>query len=210
MGGVTALGDVGTTPTPSHTHTMTIDEITTALRQITDQEFERIFDEIIIIRQERQARPQVEQAQAQLITELQESGKLDRPATVTVEEAQARPGQVPPWENPLTDHAKMYLAGAVVAHNERVWESRHPGLNHWEPGAHGVDERIWLDITDRVQPAEKPSEDTAGGVIPFAPDLPVQEGDIVEYQGARYRVLSAHTTASHWPPDQAHALFQRI
>lgn len=192
---------------------MTIDEITTALRQITDQEFERIFDEIILIRQERQARPQVEQAQVQLITELQDAGKLDKPNASTVEEATQTPATIPPWENPGTDHSRMYLHGAVVAHNERVWESRHPGLNHWEPGATGVDSFIWADITSIVKPpAETPSGTTQDGtpVIQFAPDLPVQPGDIVEYQGARYRVLSAHTTAAHWPPDQAHALFQRI
>ena len=102
------------------------------------------------------------------------------------------------------------LQGAVVTHNGKIWLSTYPGLNHWEPGAHGVDERIWLDITDQVHPTE-PEENTASpGAIPFGPGLPVQPGDIVEYEGAQYRVLSAHTTASHWPPSEADALFKRL
>lgn len=189
---------------------MTLDEIIEGVRALPDDAFHRLSDEMFVMRRERDARPQVEQAQAELVAELQEAGALEKPDAVTVEEAQTRPDQVPPWENPLTDHSRMYLHGAVVAHNERVWESRHPGLNHWEPGAHGVDELIWRDVTDLVRPVEQPSEDTAGGVIPFKPDVQVQEGDIVEYQGQRYRVLSAHTTAEHWPPDQAHALFQAL
>ncbi|CQD16008.1 hypothetical protein U2A4042630001 [Corynebacterium striatum] len=36
-----------------------------------------------------------------------------------------------------------------MRHNGRIVRSTHKGLNHWEPSAHGVDEHIWLDITDR-------------------------------------------------------------
>ena len=160
-------------------------------------------------RTRREAQPAVEQAQAEVVKELQDAGKLEKPDAATVKDAKAKPDAVPEWENPMTDHSKMYRANAVVAHNDRIWESRHPGLNHWEPGATGVDERIWADITNQVKGTE-PGNNTAGGVIPFAPGLPVQEGDIVEYGGHQYRVLSPHTTASHWPPDQAHSLFERL
>ena len=112
--------------------------------------------------------------------------------------------------NPLADHAAMYHAGDVITHAERFWQSKHANLNSWEPGAHGVDEQIWRDVTDLVRPAKKPSEDTAGGVRAFAPGIDVQEGDVLEYEGQRYRVLSAHTTQSHWPPNEAHALFQPL
>lgn len=189
---------------------MSLDEIIKGIRTLTDTDFNKLSDEMFIMRREREARDQVEAGQAELVAELQEAGKLEKPATATVEEATSNPDTVPAWENPLTDHARMYLQGAVVTHNGRIWQSTHPGLNHWEPGATGVDERIWADITDRVHPT-KPEENTASpGAIPFAPGLPVQPGDIVEFEGAQYRVLSAHTTASHWPPDQAHSLFQRL
>ena len=191
---------------------MSLDEIIEGIRTLTDADFNKLSDEMFIMRREREARTQVEAGQAELVAELQEAGKLEKPATATVEDATANPDTVPAWENPLTDHARMYLQGAVVTHNGRIWQSTHPGLNHWEPGAHGVDERIWADISDQVRPEtpSAPEENTAGGVIPFGPGLPVQPGDIVEYEGAQYRVLSAHTTASHWPPDQAHSLFQRL
>lgn len=189
---------------------MTLDEILDGIRALPDDDFHRLSDEMFVMRREREARPQVEQAQAELITELQEAGKLDRPKAYTLKQAIKDPEGTPAWENPLTDHAAMYHAGDTITHTGRFWQSQHAHLNSWEPGATGVDEQIWRDVTDLVRPVEQPSEDTAGGVIPFAPDLPVQEGDVVEYKGQRYRVLSAHTTASHWPPDQAHALFQRI
>lgn len=188
---------------------MTLNEITTAIRTLTDADFNKLSDEMFIMRREREARDQVEAGQAELVAELQKSGQLSRPATATMEEATEAPDTVPAWENPLTDHARMYHAGAVVTHNERVWQSTHAGLNHWEPGATGVDEHIWLDITHQVQPTE-PEEPTAGAVIPFGPGLPVKQGDVVEFEGERYKVLSDHTTASHWPPNEADALFQKL
>ena len=190
--------------------TMTLEEITAAIRQLDDQTFNALSDEMFTMREERRARPQVEQAQAELVSELQEAGKLEKPEATTVEEATTSPDKVPAWENPLTDHAKMYLQGAVVAHNQRVWQSTHPGLNSWEPGAHGVDENIWFDITNQVRPAA-PEENTASpGAIPFAPELPVEEGDLIEYEGVVYRVLSGHVTKSYWPPSESPSLFERV
>ena len=189
---------------------MTLDEIIEGVRALPDDAFHRLSDELFVMRRERDARPQVEQAQAELITELQEAGKLDRPRAYTLEQAIADPEGTPAWVNPLTDHALMYHAGDVITHTGRFWQSKHANLNSWEPGATGVDEQIWRDVTDLVRPVEKPSEDTAGGVRAFAPGIDVQEGDVLEYEGQRYRVLSAHTTQSHWPPNEAHALFQAL
>lgn len=187
-----------------------MDQLKTQIMGLPAEEWQDLLAWVVSTEKHRRdALPAVEAARADLVTELQDAGKLEKPDVATVEQAREQPDAVPAWENPLTDHARMYHSGAVVTHNERVWQSTHPGLNHWEPGAHGVDERIWADITDRVKGTE-PEENTAGAVIPFGPGLPVQEGDIIEYEGQRYRVLSAHTTASHWPPDQAHSLFQRL
>lgn len=188
----------------------TLEQAKQLCQTLTDKDLQSLKTWIILDETSRRAAlPQIEQAEARLITELQDAGKLDKPDTVTAEEAQAAPDKVPAWENPLTDHARMYHAGAVVTHNERVWQSTHPGLNHWEPGATGVDERIWLDITHQVQPTE-PEEPTAGVVIPFGPGLPVKQGDVVEFEGERYKVISDHTTAEHWPPNEAEALFQKL
>lgn len=152
------------------------------------------------------------EAKAELVAELQESGQLSKPATATMEEATADPDSVAPWENPMGDYSKMYHRDAVVTNIGRIWLSTCPGLNGYEPGAHGVDENIWLDITDQVRPdtPPEPEEHTAGAVIPFGPGLPVKAGDIVEHEGERYRVLSDHTTDAQWPPNEADALFKRL
>ena len=187
---------------------MTPDEITGAIRQLDDTDFNALSDQMFIMREERRARPAVEQAQAELVAELQEAGKLDKPKAVTIEEAIAAPDKVPAWENPLTDHSQMYGQTNVITHNGRFWESTRPGLNSWEPGAQGVDEHIWLDITNQVRAT--PGENTATpGPIPFAPGLPVEEGDLVEFEGEVYRVKSPHTTATYWPPNEAHSLFEK-
>ena len=158
----------------------------------------------------RKMQARVEQAQAELMTELQDAGLIERPAAVTVEEAVSHPDKVPAWENPLNDRAKAYLHGHVITHHSRFYESRSLGLNSLEPGAHGVDEEIWRDITDIVAQKSTPDGTTAGAVIPFAPGLPVQEGDIVEDGGRRYRVLSSHTTSADWPPSESAALFEPL
>ena len=158
----------------------------------------------------REAQAKVEQAQAELMTELQDAGLIERPVAVTVEEAVSHPDKVPAWVNPLGARSKSYLCGNVITHHDRFWESRALGLNSLEPGAHGVDEGIWRAITDMVTPKSAPDENTAGAVIPFAPGLPVQEGDIVEDEGRQYRVLSAHTTSADWPPSESAALFEPL
>ena len=40
-----------------------------------------------------------------------------------------------------------YAKGVIVTHNGKTWESG-VDFNHWEPGATGVYESIWKDITD--------------------------------------------------------------
>lgn len=152
------------------------------------------------------------EAKAELVAELQESGQLSKPATATMEDAIEAPDAVAPWENPMGDCSRMYLRDAVVTNVGKFWLSTYPGLNHYEPGGHGVDEHIWIDITDQVRPEtpSAPEENTAGAVIPFGPGLPVQKGDIVEFEGERYRVRSDHTTDENWPPNEADALFKRL
>ena len=112
---------------------MNIDEITTALRQIPDADFEYVFDEMIVIRQERQARPQVEQAQVQLLDELVDAGVLEAPATSEVAE-NGTITRAEDWVDPEGDPRRAYRFGDVVRHKGDDWESTHPGLNKEEPG----------------------------------------------------------------------------
>ncbi|AMO89749.1 hypothetical protein WM42_2047 [Corynebacterium simulans] len=189
---------------------MSVEQVKESIQQLTDSEVEQLG--VWIYGEEmnrRAAQPAIEQAQADIVTELQDAGKLEKPEVATEEQAKKDAARVPEWRNPGTDHELMYRYGDVVRYQGKLVRSTHKGLNHWEPGTHGVDEHIWLDITDRYTNPQ-PEEPGVGEVRQFAPGLDVAEGDIISYEGAHYRVLSAHTTATHWPPDTAHALFEKL
>ena len=62
----------------------------------------------------------------------------------------------PPTENP--DEPKTYPQwtqqgwelGAIVWNFDRLWENVLEGqVNTWEPGTPGIDERYWVDVTER-------------------------------------------------------------
>lgn len=53
------------------------------------------------------------------------------------------------WVQP--DSTNGYAKGDRVTHNGRVWESAYDGPNVWEPGATGVGEDIWKDVTEGVE-----------------------------------------------------------
>lgn len=100
----------------------------------------------------RKAEPAVRAAQQEIIAGLQADGKLPRPEYTdagSVEDMET----VPAWANPGTDHSKMYPSGAVVRHDDRVWESCID-LNNGEPGAEGAYHTMWRDITP-PPPAEE-------------------------------------------------------
>lgn len=112
------------------------------------------------------------------------------------------------WKQPLGAH-DAFPAHARTLHNERIWENRLDKLNSWEPGPpnHG-----WVDITDQLLAEHAqvftPPEPEKGK--PYEPDVPVKAGDLLEYEGATYRVIQDHTTAAHWPPNAVPSLYQQI
>lgn len=199
-------------------------ELKKAVEALTDDAFSDFYSWVTVDeRDRRRAAPY----QADIIAELRESGELEAPKTAVIEQdKELAVDDVPPWENPGTLHSKMYTFGAVVSHKARIWRSEHRGLNHWEPGAQGIDERIWRDITDEV--TGKAADDTnaddtdAGdtdastpgaaqdGAIPFKAGLNLKAGDVVVHQGAKYKVLQPHTSQSNWTPDAVPALFSRL
>lgn len=89
----------------------------------------------------------IARAEADLVRDLQDAGKLDRPAAVTDPAEDFE--QVPEWADPGTDHSRMYQYGDIVRYEDRIVRSTHQGLNHWRPGELGFDGRIWEDITPR-------------------------------------------------------------
>ncbi|WP_298076088.1 carbohydrate-binding protein [uncultured Corynebacterium sp.] len=109
-------------------------------------------------RKRRAALPAVEKAQTEVVEQLREDGKLPPLEVPTDAEAKANPDSIPAWDNPGTDHAKMYTADMIVRHNGRVWRSATTNLNSWEPGAPGVYDFIWEDVTDQYATADADSE----------------------------------------------------
>lgn len=164
--------------------------------------------------QQRAEEKAAETAQAQVVQELQDAGKLPLPDALTDPETLPEDASdVPEWVNPGTDHSAMYREGDIVRHNGRIVRSTHPGLNHWEPGVLGFDGRIWEDITPKAnseEPAADGGDAPADGVKPWEPGLSVQPGDKFTYNGATYEVIQAHTTASHWLPDALPALYKKL
>ena len=168
------------------------------------------------------AQPAKDEAVADVIGDLQETGQLPKPeasqeAPETVDEID----EIPEWVNPGTLHSKMYRFGDVVRYGDRVVRSTHRGLNHWEPGTLGFDGRIWVDITPAPEPEpELPVEEDGDTeqpepVEPEAPATPEWEvgkayeaGDTILYEGVVYEVLQQHTSAAHWAPNAVASLYK--
>ena len=64
-------------------------------------------------------------------------------------EEEPEPGEIviPAWV-PWDGISDNYQYGAVVKHSEKYWQNMLQGVqNTWEPGAVGVDDRYWKEIT---------------------------------------------------------------
>ncbi|MGP6173645.1 hypothetical protein [Corynebacterium sp. A21] len=118
---------------------MPLTTIQTQITELTDGSFAELRRWLGTEDARRRQRRAEHAGQAEIISELRDSGAIENPAGTD--------GGPATWANPGTLHQKMYLHCDIVAHVGRVWMSTHPGQNHWEPGAVGIDHRIWLDVT---------------------------------------------------------------
>ena len=160
------------------------------LTTLTDAGLHDLSARIAAEWERRRASAVTDQAVTEVITGLQDSGKLPAPAAGTdAETAQ-------PWADPGTDHSAMYRQGAYVTHQGKTWLSRHPGLNHWEPGSPGVDGRIWLDVT----PAPIDEETGEPQIIAWGVGQEVQPGDLRTHDGQTWECILEHTTHEGWAP----------
>ena len=188
---------------------MTVQDIQDQIRKLDDAQFQQLLAWVVTPeRTRREAQPAVEQAQAEVVKELQDAGKLPLPDALTnAEELPADVSDIPEWVNPGTDHSAMYREGDIVRYRDRIVRSTHSGLNHWEPGTLGFDGRIWEDIT----PAET-TEDPATGetITQWRPGIAATVGMKLTYNGATYEVIQEHTTQADWLPDALPALYKRL
>ena len=159
-------------------------------------------------RNRRESLPAVEQAQAEVVKELQDAGKLPLPDALTdPEKLPEDASDVPEWVNPGTDHAAMYREGDIVRYQGRIVRSTHKGLNSWEPGTLGFDWRIWEDITPTAE-VEDPA--TGETITEWRPGIAATVGMQLTYNGTTYEVIQAHTTQADWLPDALPALYKRL
>ena len=171
------------------------------LTTLTDADLHNLSARIAAEWERRRASTVTDATVAEVITGLQDAGKLSPPpAGEDVETAQ-------PWVNPGTDHSLMYRLGDTVTHHGRTWESMHPHLNHWEPGSPGVDGRIWEDITP-VAAEENPA--TGETITQWAPGIVATVGMKLTYNGTTYEVIQAHTTQADWLPDALPTLYKKL
>lgn len=124
---------------------MTLDEIIAGIRTLTDEDYYRLSDEMYVIGREREARAQVEAAQAELVAELQEAHPELAPKYATqLDEAESLDqllAKLPAWEQP-TSKANAHPPASLVKHNEKAWRARR--MTDKEPGTPFSG---WEDVT---------------------------------------------------------------
>ena len=171
------------------------------LTTLTDADLHDLSARIAAEWERRRASAVTDQAVTEVITGLQDAGKLTPPAAGTDTET------AKPWVDPGADHSAMYRQGAYVTHQGKTWLSRHPGLNHWEPGVAGVDGRIWLDVT----PAPIDEETGEPQIIAWDIGQEVQAGDLRTHDGKTWRAKIDHVTHAGWSPSLAtHAVWEPV
>lgn len=148
---------------------MNLEELFAQIRALPDADFHRLSDEMYVISREREARDQVEAAQADLVVELQEAHPELKPEATT----DAKPAttlqelldQLTPWEQPKT-RAGAYTPPALVAHNNGAHRARRPTTK--EPGTPFSG---WEDVTRDFLRPEPIADGNADGVGTDAPGL---------------------------------------
>lgn len=148
---------------------MNLEDLFAQIRALPDADFHRLSDEMYVIGREREARDQVEAAQAELVVELQEAYPELKPEATT----EAKPAttlqellaQLTPWEQPKT-RAGAYAPPALVAHNGGAHRARRPTTK--EPGTPFSG---WEDVTRDFLTDTPIADGNADGVGTDAPGL---------------------------------------
>ena len=148
-------------------NTMTLENLFAQIRALPDEDYYRLSDEMYVIGREREARAQVEAAQAELVVELQEAhpelkpeATTDAKPAATLQELLA---QLTPWEQPKT-RANAYVPPALVSHNNGAHRAHRPTTK--EPGTPFSG---WEDVTAdflRPEPIADGNADEVGADAP--------------------------------------------
>ena len=168
------------------------------LTTLTDADLHDLSAQIAAEWDRRRAAAVTDQAVTEVITGLQDAGKITPPpAGEDVDTAE-------PWVNPGTDHSLMYRWGAYVTHEGRTWLNTHPHLNHWPPGTLNGG---WIDVTPPPVDEETGEEQ----IIAWDIGQAVEVGDLRTHDGQTWRAKIDHVTHEGWAPSPAaHAVWEPV
>lgn len=148
---------------------MNLEDLFAQIRALPDADFHRLSDEMYVISREREARDQVEAAEAELVAELQEAHpelapkyttQLDEVATLADLLA-----KLSEWVQP-TSKANAYPPMSLVKHQEKAYRARR--LTDKEPGTPFSG---WEDVTRDFLRPEPIADGNAPDVGADAPGL---------------------------------------
>lgn len=181
-----------------------IDQIKSQIEQLDDPDFQTLrswvfTDEV----KRREALPAREDAQVGLIKDLAEQGEIERPDSVTEQEAINGDGVVPAWVDPAGKAHRAYFVGAAVLDDGKIYINRKKGLNFARPNSPDSGWELYNPPKeDAPQPepeAEAPTDDQAEDQgteeAPGAPawrepqsktDLYAKDAEVT-HQGAQWR-----------------------
>ena len=124
---------------------MNLEEMFAQIRALPDADFHRLSDEMYVIGREREARDQVEAAEAELVAELQEAHPELAPKYATALDEVATLAdllaKLSEWVQP-TSKATAYPPMSLVKHQEKAYRARR--LTDKEPGTPFSG---WEDVT---------------------------------------------------------------
>lgn len=197
---------------------MTLDDIITAIRELPDEEFNHLADQMFIMRRERDAKPFVQQAEEKMVEQVWEAHPELKPefAETVPEPAETVDSLIkgiPEWVQPSSP-ASAYPAAALVAHkgllyrNQRARNSKEPGVRFsgWEDvTAHFLKpDVIEPEPTGPEQPAPEPEQPAAPapGVREWRTGELVSKGDTRLHDGKLVVAQRLHTTADTNRPDK--------
>lgn len=209
---------------------VTIDEIKTAITQLSKEGYEEVLSWVIgDERERRQTQDAVEAARAEDAKELWQTHPELKPQFATEVEPETSIDQlvakVAAWSKP-TSRATAYPPAALVSHEGKLWRNRRLGQNAKTPGEIFSG---WQDVTRaflRDEPINTEGEDAPGLITePDTPDEPVEPaptvpdwkpGELITagttrlYNGALYVCQRLHTTRDDRRPDTATDYWRKL
>ncbi|WP_218957651.1 carbohydrate-binding protein [Actinomyces faecalis] len=173
-------------------------------RAMTDEQWQALWDAVLVESGRRQTLASAPGQAERIAADYLDARDGSQPEAT--EEALADVGAWPEWVQPTGAH-DAYPLGRVVAHEGRLWRSKHPA-NSWPPSTGD----LWEEVTAR--PEDGTRLPGGGADHELVPDTPTWQagasytaGDLVSYGGTVYRCVQPHTSQTGWEPPGVPALW---